>query len=1040
MSYTKTKLFDAGISSKSVIAIPAWAQQMIDNGGEVNSTVDAYNKTPQLYRAVQMRANALAAMPFVLRKNDKLTSWIYPQSLSKILFELEASLLVSGAAYLLKLQPTNGGKRTVGLQFLNPTTMRTTYDHRTRETLFTQQIRNETFGPWTADRLVYMREFSFQDEVGAGIAPAKVALPAAVLRIAMSDFAHGFFSSGGQPLTLLSMQGNPPPQEIERTERFFKRTMQGVRNAWRVLAVRSEVTVTPITPALNTMAMEELQTVTTREIASAFGIPLSLLTSDSANYATAISDQRLFYENTIKARLQFYEEAFNTQLLNETQTNIRFTPESLSVYQEDEAERSNALVNLVNAGMPLRDAMLILGYSVEEVTGTDATVETVSTDAPVIIAKSKKPATVSLQEQLADEYANATHVQQVKAELKTWQRVAAKSIERGREFECLQIPPELETFIKSHLQEPSAYLEHVFEDGVIKSLVLQTKAEKAVAAKVRAVFKQYGNQIKAKAARGIVDHVAADEMFSTLAKRITPVLTNVYTTQIQATEIETGVPLDTERYKTAAQEWAEKYSYGELKSGLEATTITNVQRMVSKLVQDPSLTPAMVAAGLFPTFSDYRVAMIATTEVTRAKSAAVNGYYDGLTEDGLDVVRRWGTKLDEKVCPICGPLDNKKEETYKKKFNDGPPAHPNCRCRIGVEVKAENTEEGRGEVIAPTIPKPKPVKPVAPKPVIAVPTVAPMQVVPPLPAAVLPAKLQTGKEILDLVKELAANDPERELSTELRKTFADKQAAYDKWRTQKAPMRSDYSSYLEWNDAYDADTDVYILLRDALKDAKDAFELHNSKTQSQALKLFEIATHAPMQLEPLDILTSGTFTASHKAAKQWVENSISPDIVFKNKKKEFGTRIQYSGDSAYYEPNKTRNAGDSFINIEQGDTGAILVHELGHFIDAETKLQLPRNTATTQQRSFDFYSKRTSGDTLEKFADEFPRAGYPDDAIFKRDKWRRVYTGRYYGGADQGTEILSMGMQFIYEDAIGFAQSDPEHFEFTVNAMRGIVP
>jgi len=41
LSYTKTKLFDAGISSKSVIAIPAWAQQMIDNGGEVNSTVDA---------------------------------------------------------------------------------------------------------------------------------------------------------------------------------------------------------------------------------------------------------------------------------------------------------------------------------------------------------------------------------------------------------------------------------------------------------------------------------------------------------------------------------------------------------------------------------------------------------------------------------------------------------------------------------------------------------------------------------------------------------------------------------------------------------------------------------------------------------------------------------------------------------------------------------------------------------------------------------------------------------------------------------------
>ena len=1039
MSYTKTKLFDAGISSKSVIAIPAWAQQMIDNGGEVNSTVDAYNKTPQLYRAVQMRANALAAMPFVLRKNDKLTSWIYPQSLSKILFELEASLLVSGAAYLLKLQPTNGGKRTVGLQFLNPTTMRTTYDHRTRETLFTQQIRNETFGPWTADRLVYMREFSFQDEVGAGIAPAKVALPAAVLRIAMSDFAHGFFSSGGQPLTLLSMQGNPPPQEIERTERFFKRTMQGVRNAWRVLAVRSEVTVTPITPALNTMAMEELQTVTTREIASAFGIPLSLLTSDSANYATAISDQRLFYENTIKARLQFYEEAFNTQLLNETQTNIRFTPESLSVYQEDEAERSNALVNLVNAGMALRDAMLILGYSVEEVTGTDATVETVSTDAPVIIAKSKKPATVSLQEQLADEYANATHVQQVKAELKTWQRVAAKSIERGREFECLQIPPELETFIKSHLQEPSAYLEHVFEDGVIKSLVLQTKAEKAVAAKVRAVFKQYGNQIKAKAARGIVDHVAADEMFSTLAKRITPVLTNVYTTQIQATEIETGVPLDTERYKTAAQEWAEKYSYGELKSGLEATTITNVQRMVSKLVQDPSLTPAMVAAGLFPTFSDYRVAMIATTEVTRAKSAAVNGYYDGLTEDGLDVVRRWGTKLDEKVCPICGPLDNKKEETYKKKFNDGPPAHPNCRCRIGVEVKAENTEEGRGEVIAPTIPKPKPVKPVAPKPVIAVPTVAPMQVVPPLPAAVLPAKLQTGKEILDLVKELRANDPEQVRIQELRNVYKEKTKDVESFMNTGFPDANLFSSQLLYDDAFAAAKKDWDILQAKKNAAGVDFYNANKELQDKALALLVIPNHKPMQLEPLTVATYNNFTAEHKAAKEWVESIISPDIEYKNNLNEFGTRVIY-GSGAFYHPNSGRDYGNSLINIEQGDTGAILVHELGHFIDAETKLQLPNNKERTNLRSYKFYERRTAGDSFERLDKEFPNRGYVANDKFKRDKWEHVYTGRYYGGADAGNEVLSMGLQYYYEDAVGFAEFDPEHFEYTVNAIRGIVP
>ena len=1028
MSYTKTSLVHNGQNTKSAIAIPAWAQQMIDNGGELNTAVDAYNKTPQLYRAVQMRANALAAMPFVLHKNDKLTSWIYPQQLSKLLFEMEASLLVSGAAYLLKQQPAAGGKRTVGLQVLTPSSMRVHYDQRTRETTFTQQIRNETFGPWAADRLVYMREFSFIDEVGAGIAPAKVALPAASLRIAMSEFAQGFFSSGGQPLTLLSMQGNPPPQEIERTEKFFKRTMQGVRNAWRVLAVRSEVSVTPITPALNTMAMEELQTVTTREIAAAFGIPLSLLTSDSANYATAVSDQRLFYENTIRARLQMYESALNEQLLKETQTTIKFTPESLSIYQEDEAERSNALVNLVNAGMALRDAMLILGYSVEEVTGTDATVETISTAAPVPDGKRKSIAVSGLREQLADEYANNAHLAQVRNELKAWQRVATKSIERGREFECNEIPPELENWIKSHLQNDSAYLEHVFEDITQKGLQLRTKAEKAVAAKVRSVFRQYGNQIKAQAAAGIVDHVAANEMFTTLAQKITPVLKNVYTTQIQATETETGVPLDTERYKTAAQEWAEKYSYGELKSGLTKTTIDNVQRMVGKLVQDPSLTPATVAAGLFPTFSDYRVAMIATTEVTRAKAAAVNGYYDGLYADGLDVVRRWSTKLDEKVCPICGPLDNKKEETYKKKFNDGPPAHPNCRCRIGVEVKADNTEEGRGDLLpAPTTPKPvtpKP-KPVAPKPVAPV------------------TKLQTGAEILAAVRELAASDPNRAKVSNLRNELRTAELALEQHIFLPELISSNFPSYDEYWDAQQKYYNEYKILYDAVETIKTSIGFENYSVQLAISELLAVPNSIPLTLDrdpqfpKLNLQETDLLSNREKLIVKTVATWINPDIV--PNPASFGTHFEKDNSlGSYYSPTAMRK---SFINFGRGYTEVVIAHELGHFIDNETVAidQATGRTMPTNKLTKQFFDKRTAGDAELKLSSALPRRGYEAKDVYKPDKWRDAYTGRIYGTSSD-TEVLSNGLGYMFTDAVGFSEFDPDHFEITVNLLRGIAP
>ena len=703
------QLLNIGGHTKATVAIPAWAQEMIDHPEGRNSAFEAYKKVPQLYRAVTMRANALACVPFVVRKGEKLVSWPFPQSLSKLLGEMEASLMVAGGAYVLKLQPASGGKRTVGLQFLAPTTMRTHYDARTRVTEYRQRIGSNEYGPWDGERMLFMREFSFTTEVGNGLAPATVALPAANLRASMQEFANGFFSSGGQPMTLLTIAGNPAPTEIDRTERFFKRSMQGVRNAWRVLAMRSEVSVQAITPAINTMAMPEMHETTTREIASAFGIPLSLLTSDSANYATAQSDTRLFYENTIKARLMMYESAINEQVLAEMGLALKFTPEALAVYQEDEAERSGALLNLVNAGMPLTNAMLILGYAVEDVTGMDSTVETVTTSGamdPVAAAAPKSIKATNGDDDDDDDggwtpegdgwdgYAMQAHRDNMAAEIKAWGKVAGKSIERALEFNCEHIVPEMENWIKAQLAKPGADAAHLLEHAQGKALRLTNKDERKVAAAVRTQFGKYSAELKRKAAEGVVDYGTTDELFAAMAKRLEPVMRDVYAGKIKATIAANDTPIDTEEWTTAAQDWARSYTFDKLKGELQATTIKDLQNTVSKLVQNPLWTTADINTSLFKTFSPYRAAMIATTEVTRAKAAAVNGYTDILGSYGDKVVRRWLTEADEGVCPICAPLDRTLEKTYRKQYGDGPPAHPNCRCDIGVEVAGADEELG----------------------------------------------------------------------------------------------------------------------------------------------------------------------------------------------------------------------------------------------------------------------------------------------------------------------------------------------------------
>ena len=749
MAYYKTTLYDDKHNIKATIGLPGWAQAMLDNGGQTGDPIKLYNRVPQLFRAVQLRAQALSSVPFIINAGNRISDWPFPQPLATLLYELESSLMVAGAAYALKQAPKIGGNRVVGIEFLQPATISTTYHNKVIQ--FTQQVRGERFGPWGLDRMLYMREFSFSEEIGAGLAPARVALPAAQLRNSMQEFASGFFASGAQPMTLITMQGNPPPSEVERTEAFFKRAMQGVRNAWRVLALRSEVSVMPITPLLNTMAMPELQMQTAREIAAAFGIPLSLLTSDSTSYATAQSDQQLFYEGTIKPRLLMYETNINKQVLEPMGMHLTFQPESLTIYQQNEAERSGALGNLTSAGIPLRQAMLILGYAVEDVMATgeagtgavagngeqplaqaEAVIKLEGIDAEravnmcgsvsrgessaavvrialigmgfsaeqaesmVTDAAAFKPQaapvpaeSISGIAKSAMSYVSEAHIEQMQNEAKAWGRVAAKSNARALLFECRHIPPELEANVKARLAAQDPEWMHALEGIDIKALRLTTPQEKKLAGAVSKIFKEHSAAVINATARGKVSTDTLDAMFDTMAGRIAPILKSIFADELFETAKAIGQPANEEQFESAAMKWSDKYSF-ELVKELNATTKADVRKMVRRLVQDPSLTPRDVASGMYKTFSRYRVNMIATTEVTRAKSAAINEYQTELDEEDIKSVKRWRADEDELTCYICAPLDGKFSTQWGVDYAEGPPAHPNCRCRILLQRPSPN--------------------------------------------------------------------------------------------------------------------------------------------------------------------------------------------------------------------------------------------------------------------------------------------------------------------------------------------------------------
>jgi AraC-like DNA-binding protein len=89
-------------------------------------------------------------------------------------------------------------------------------------------------------------------------------------------------------------------------------------------------------------------------------------------------------------------------------------------------------------------------------------------------------------------------------------------------------------------------------------------------------------------------------------------------------------------------------------------------------------------------FSSGHAEQIAVTELTRAEAQFSEALSSRLSEQGVNSQIRWLTSEDERVCPICWPLDHKlkKDGGWMTKGGQiaGPPAHPNCRCQTVVEL------------------------------------------------------------------------------------------------------------------------------------------------------------------------------------------------------------------------------------------------------------------------------------------------------------------------------------------------------------------
>ena len=650
----------------------------MQRSGRIATASDAYEVVPMLYRAVNLRCDAISTVPYTLTRRGEAVEWPWRQSPAELIKDTERSLLLTGGAYWYKVIK---GRTMTGFVVLNPTTMTVgfeptmaTLEDPYSGALFTQTQLGRLYGPWTINDIVYFREPSYRDDILPGLAPAQVALQSSQLGHYLERFTSAFFEGGAQPVMVMNLPESMDDAEFARFRGEFSTRISGVANAFRSLFVRSpELKVQKVTPDINTMMLPELQERVITSVAMTLGVPRTMLEASAANYATADSDRQSFWRETIVPRLGLYEQILNNQLLGPIGYEIRFNPEMLDVMQADEADRADSLLKLTQAGLDLPNAMRILGYDGVDDMFLTPTVEAPAEELPQE-ATPQEPTPVIVGAEAPPQPDTSTRsVDWALLSKKLERRIKAGKTPQCN-FDSAVISADEVKSVMARLYDGITVHDALHAVDEVKAVDDLTPEERRIYDRIIAPMQKRGNAWARQILQGKDPDAAMNDIMS-------PVLNDELGAAVRRRVDRLGTqfayPMDTVDERTL--DWLNDYVPA-LNAELNATSTNIIKKVIDQYRVTPGMTIDDVRKAIGPAVDRGRASAIAITEITRASSHATIEYQTYLASKGVLMERVWNTDQDELVCPICSPLQRKGEDEWIMEYPSGPPAHVRCRC------------------------------------------------------------------------------------------------------------------------------------------------------------------------------------------------------------------------------------------------------------------------------------------------------------------------------------------------------------------------
>lgn len=354
---------DGGLKSIPLNQLPeaAWKTVMGASSGVSATALELYEVIPWLHRGVNARVNALAGMPMAIHEDNEdgteldREDWPVDFNLKALVAALYKDYIIFARAYAFINKNLLGGVANsdgdaLELRRYQPETICPVENPEQGITGWKRTVGGKTIDI-PKELLANWYKPPVRTETGYDVSDVMVALAAAGVIRASDLYAASHFEHGGVNTTLIwdeASNGAMQEQDKKRLESWFERAVSGVRNAFKYRVVSGKFGSLTLGYPMKDLIVPELTNSKREDIATALGVPQSIMFSNAANFATAYQDDLHFYDKTIIPDGTALTEVLNEFLYHPLGYHLALHPERMELYQRIETDKAQSLKTLVD--------------------------------------------------------------------------------------------------------------------------------------------------------------------------------------------------------------------------------------------------------------------------------------------------------------------------------------------------------------------------------------------------------------------------------------------------------------------------------------------------------------------------------------------------------------------------------------------------------------------------------------------------------------------------------------------------------------------